>query len=416
MAVHIDINNKINKIPDISWNNYLPKVFLIGLFFISPLLSLPFIFVEIYNKKRYAQTLLALFMGFASWLFPPIYDSYRHYLTFFEVNSNPYFFDENFGAKFDFILLSLDQLYGKIGLSFEVVKFTLSFIAYEIVFWLFRDILKRNPNLEKNYFLIFVFFFLSVPFIDITVGIRQVSASFFFILGIYLLFYKNKFGYIFALLSIFMHYSFLLYIIPFVILAKKRFQISNKKTFTLIFLIFIFFNPVLINILLSHLPLSANMFALADAYLNGYYSTARTEGRNLNYMFFFWLTKIDLFIYIYLCIKEKNNGLTGLSKFAMIFLAFDLCLSYILFGRFIIIFGWLTRISILQNSLPFLRKWISLLVCLGCIIFVGALFPYRNVISSSKEYNLALPVPFILTSEYTERWIYLHYDDEGFPR
>ena len=385
------------------------------LFFISPICALPFLLIEIYNKKRYAFTLLAIFMGFAAWLFPPIYDSYHHYLDFWEIQNNTYSSEKN-EVKFDFILHSLDKMVGYIGLTFEIVKFVSVWLCYEIIFWIFRDLVKRYKYLRTHYFLYFLLFFISIPFVDIAIGMRQIQATCLFILAVYLLYYKNIWGYVFAFLACGMHYSFLLYIIPFIIFINRHLTISNKKVFICIALIFIFFNPIIINKILLALPIPRMLFYIIDGYINGKYSEAMLEGRNLKYMVFFLFTQFQLILYIILSIKLPNRNLTSLSKFGLIILALDYCISFILFGRFIIVFALITVIALLQNGIKNIKKWVVALVCFGFISSIMSLVPYRDVIISSNEYRLALPIPTILISNYTQQWIYDHYNDEGHPK
>ena len=354
-------------------------------------------------------------MGFAALLFPPMYDSYRHYMDFFNLQEGVYYNLTN-EAKFDFLLLSLDKIIDRLGLYFEIVKLITVWISYEIIFWIYRDIIKRNPYLKENHFIVFLLLFLAFPFIDLTLGMRQLQGTCLFVLGIYLLFYKNKWGYVFTILACCMHFSFLIYILPFIIFINRGVRVSKKKVFFMLGLIIIFLNPIVINKIIAMLPLPTPLYVIIDGYLNGKYSEARLENRNLNYLFFFWFTQIPLFIYMYCSLRLSNKKFTSLSRLSLIILVLDYCISFILFGRFIIIFVFTTICAILQNGFPHLKKLLTILVFFSFLATTMSLIPYRKVITSSYEYRLALPVPIILLSNYSPQWIFDHFDADGYPK
>ena len=64
------------------------KITTLFLFFFSPLCALPCIFVEIYNRKKYAITLLSLFLAICAYMYIPSGDLYRYWLRYKEYEKN----------------------------------------------------------------------------------------------------------------------------------------------------------------------------------------------------------------------------------------------------------------------------------------------------------------------------------------
>ena len=54
------------------------------IFILHPLLCLPLIIIEVYNKRHYALILLGCFMGLCAMLWPPTGDLYRHTMDYFD--------------------------------------------------------------------------------------------------------------------------------------------------------------------------------------------------------------------------------------------------------------------------------------------------------------------------------------------
>lgn len=99
------------------------SLFVIFLFLVSPILSLPFVLVEIYNRKKYALTLLLLLFAIVAYLFPPVGDLYRYYDLYY-VNFKGILYTEIFDFYiFDLLWYSLLFILANLGLSFQYSLF-----------------------------------------------------------------------------------------------------------------------------------------------------------------------------------------------------------------------------------------------------------------------------------------------------
>ena len=131
------------------------------IFILHPLLCLPLIIIEVYNKRHYALILLGCFMGLCAMLWPPTGDLYRHTMDYFD-----YIDKDEFELKlgqFDFILYYLSYVFANLGINFELVRFLFVFLSYMIVFFIFEDMGKTTEFITKHYRISLCIFFFSVP-------------------------------------------------------------------------------------------------------------------------------------------------------------------------------------------------------------------------------------------------------------
>ena len=134
------------------------------LFIIYPISALVPIFCEIYNRKKYAFTFLALFMGLCAILYPPYADLYRHQLKYFSFATEYDSLQIITTNGLDFLLHTINNAFAQLGINFEIIRFLFTFISYQICFWIFKDIVSRNHLLSTNrkyYFITFLCVFLS---------------------------------------------------------------------------------------------------------------------------------------------------------------------------------------------------------------------------------------------------------------
>lgn len=128
------------------------KILVISVFIIYPLGSVPLILVDIYNKRKYAFILLAIFMGLWAMLYYPFGDQYRYFNNFeryFYLDFNEAFLF-NIASEFSLYTINLIDYflfeYSKAGLHFEGFRFLLVFIAYLLTFHV-------HWNIDSEYFL-----------------------------------------------------------------------------------------------------------------------------------------------------------------------------------------------------------------------------------------------------------------------
>ena len=207
------------------------------IFVIYPLLSLPLIIIEVYNKKRYALVLLACFMGLCAILWPPTGDLYRHTIDYFDYIGKDEF--ELQLGQLDYTLYYLSYIFANWGINFELIRFFFVFFSYIIVFFILEDMRKTTNFIAKHYRISICIFFFSVPFCSIAFGLRYGFACSLMYLGIYYLLIKNRnVGWIYVILAIITHYS-LTVVFFLVLLVKLGVNITSKRIVWYSFLSFI---------------------------------------------------------------------------------------------------------------------------------------------------------------------------------
>lgn len=416
MINKIEIHSKKEILFSIINNN--KRNFVILLFLISPLLSLPFIFIEIYNKKRYAQSLLAIFMGFAAFLYPPLGDLYRHTKAYFDFIIYPEKLGLTIEQKGDFLLYIISYLFGYLGIKFEFVRFIFITISYEIIFWIFRDIIKRRNELKNNYFKIFLIFYFCLPFIYLTSGLRQWEGNCLFVLGIYLLCNKRKIGLIPLLLSVCLHISFIIYIFIFLPIVIFKYKITNRISIILIGLIIIFLNPLTINLLLDLLSLPDILKRMILLYIEGKWNGEVFEENNFKFKMLLQFKIAMVYPFLFLPFLLQNNLYTGIARLCIPIFIFGLMFSYSIYDRFaeiIFLLGFSSFILYYKKIKSiFFKRIIKLVLFLTILSFSSQIYRQQRTLSLSREYYLACPAPIIFLNHYDKIWIYNNVEKRGF--
>lgn len=392
------------------------EYFVILLFIISPLLSLPLIFIEIYNKKRYAQSLLALFMALSAWLFPPILDLYRHYLTFLNINDNPYYLNSIIEDKFDVVLYGTNKIVGYFGFPFELVRFLFVWVAYEIVFWLFRDFINRNKNLTKHYFIIFLIFFFTLHYFNLTTGLRSVLSANFFILGIYLYYYHKKMGLIYMFLGCLTHYSLYIYLIPVIFIIKSNLKFNNKTIIIFVSLSLLLLNPIVLEKLVNLPFLPKEVSRTLYIYLFGRFSGTQTDAHNFNFFILYITNQLLTWILAIITFFQPNKNFGKMARVFIVILVFMGQVSFILYERFALIFVYIALFAFFSNFKQKKYNYFYIILAAAILARSGQIYSLRNEVIISYENRLIMPVPAIFATTYSSEWVFSHLDTGGFLR
>lgn len=125
------------------------KAVAIVIFFLYPLLSVPFWVVGMFKREKWAFVLCALFMGLLSILYPPAGDLYRYAEDFNLYKDCDWdTFLILLVLKFDYFLPFLSYSIGKLGGTPELTRFVFAFIAYSLFFDLFFLIVRKNGSAD----------------------------------------------------------------------------------------------------------------------------------------------------------------------------------------------------------------------------------------------------------------------------
>lgn len=382
------------------------SLFLSIVFSLSPLIAFPCIWIEIYNRRKYAIVLLSLFLAICAYMYVPSGDLYRYWLAH-QAYIDMGYFDIFTDFTFDYLIPSLSFVLAKLGFNHAFIRFVLVLLCSLLYFNMIYEFL----NFVKSkvwYFLLFLISFFLFPYFAIISGIRYGTASVLFLLAIYHYLYKENSmrGYLYMILSILTHYSFIVLVLG--MLLAKTVAVSRK------ILLLTGIGLLLINSqLLHHIGLfeGLSIYSKIEAYTAGedYINTLSpllkfviNMGRWVSYpLFFLLLFKIH---------PSKMRDM-----------AYIVLLILCMFFPFITIFNRYMFVAILVSFLCYLKRpiWNSKLFLYILFAFSmlsyssGILANHRLIIMSNYQSLLYTPYPLLFGKTYGEEWINEHFNENG---
>lgn len=388
---------------------------ILPLFIISPLLSLPFLIRDIKKGHYYALYYLAFFMSLLAYLWTPSGDLYRLYEEYERIKTM------SFGevleiSVFDYVANILMFLLSKTGLNFEWYRLLQCFICYSLIFSVIKDIVDNNkyandPNVK---FEIFLVFFGLLQFGTFLTGSRFPFSTAMMIYGMYKVFYKNhNLSVFWMVLAGLCHYSFwpVLVMTLFCMIFKPTFP---KHRVLLLIVIFCSVSSILMLLLIDYMNFGDVLMAQLDNYTTGYFANGELADRSLKYLVLTQVTRLPFYLVIIYAI-------TRIKEFSKCQLFVCLLLFSILlvnmntaFGRY----SYLTTISLLPflllNEDKYFRiKHLKILCYLSVFVFAFSVYGCKRELKLGKQYLIMTPIPYILSQEYSERWITDHINPDG---
>lgn len=366
-------------------------------FIVNPILTLPFVVIELLNRKPYALVLFSIFMGLLGFILIPSESSdiTRIYDIFNQLQHASFGqFLEFSRTQLDFLLYLYAWILGKIGLSKQFLQFTTLFVTYYLIFKVYFD-WSAKVDLDKvKKFVFFIFILFFIPFLSTYSGMRNNTALAFFIYGVYCLHFKNsKRGYVFILLSLFTHFMAILLVLLYLI--AKFVNVSTKK----IRYIYLFSFVLLVipgNPIISWLNTLSVGFDFLEqrqvSYLGGSeWSGFFLSGMSLKGKVFFVLTMLPYYwLLIYLIATIKDSFLR---KYAYILGVFTNVLSAVpgtLYKRYCVALVFLGVLILLDEYkvkewYESKKKYIYMFIIFFIIMRLSDVFTMRY--SVSKSYN-----------------------------
>lgn len=390
-------------------------------FLIYPLAALPLIFSEIYKGKRYAFSLLAIYIGYFALLYPPAGDLYRYREDYFLYSGESFStFIAYLTFKLDFVLSFLLYILGFLSIPSDISRFIYTWLGSELLLHIFfdmsNDTRKKNP---RKVFVLFIIYWLYVNFIVLMYRSGLSSALFAF--GYYNLYYKNnkKLATIVFLITILNHFSYIVFL--FCIVFQRFFKFTGNKRISLVCIIlFLFFSFDMVSSIIEKLPLPEYIQRHLLAYTSGYWAQEFLEEQSLKNLILTWTNKFRL-ISLFLMFLHffKKSPVAGFLTFSTIVLMFSnvsgvisarfeiaLLLPFLIYSMDLIVYG----------KIPKLRKIKRIFTFIGLLYIFTSFWSHRREYSISYEYKLFLPTSFnILTTTYSQSWVDKHIDNKGEP-
>lgn len=383
-------------------------------FFITPLLSLPYVVKGVAKGQRSAFLLVSIFMGLIAFLTIPLNDLYRHTMNYFHMVDGGIEEILMFQGFDDFLILLLTKLLVILHLPFEYLRFFEILYCYFLFFSIFRFYIYKNSYSEKQtlwrFFIIILFF----EFVYTTTGLRYGLAICNYFYGIHLFFDRKQIlkSLFFFILSVISHLSFGFFIPISFIFAL--YATSFRKSIIGVMIVFVLGNIFIGNI--------ANLMSVrADWYFSGGNSLSGEGYSNLtiNGMLMLLLPRLCLLPFLILAIKESNHGLWWKRFFYswLLLVGTFITNSIVLLRAFwgleyasVFMLLDIERFSKMKDSV--IKQ---LLLCGICFTFFNAI-DFKVYIINSHYERLFLPVPVILTYTYSYEWVTTHIDNNEIIR
>lgn len=355
------------------------KFFSLLLFFLVPLLSVIYSFLKLRkeNNNNFYYFFISLFFGFLFLKNPPLMDSIRYLEIYDLVQKEDLAYFSNY-VNYYYVA----YFFKSIGLNYYFIP---TFFVTISVFCIFKsmDLLwkKYNWSLANYIFLSIGVVILSNPVV-ISMGLRNSTAYFIFLLGVFYYFcgykFKSKLTFIMTFIC---HFSMALPILIFVL--SNFFKIN--KYFSLVFIVIgIIFSQLFLERILAIIPIAA----LREHYSNyGVDSNSdMMNGNGFIVFILFFIIKISLILICYTInskdiISEKILNLI----FYMVVLVSFVSVDQTALHRFLDITSFLCFIYICINLFNQPKR-----IIIKCIV------------------SLLLVIQFFIFDFYTVRYNYIH--------
>lgn len=388
----------------------------VGLFY--PLYVLPWIFRGMVRNEKWAFIMFSFLMGLFAILYPPVGDFHQYTIkaaTYSMLSWNQFL--AIITLKLDFLLYITGYLLDMINIPFDFTRFLYNFFGYILISAIYRDLRINNSILNDSRF--------ALKSLIIFMGFSLVSCLFrfgfsiqLFMYGAYLVTYREKRkGWIFVALSVFNHFTFLIFATSLLVFKMFRIHFSRK------FIIFVGIVAAILSgdlfmDIFKMLPLPVDIVEHYSNYIDGYYAqewknelTWKEQLANLIESF---IKYIMIFVYIVLY-SNSDKKKTILTNVLMLLSFITLPFS-VINGRFMGVMSYSIKVFYFENfrNTKLFRKTIDWLFVFSVISTLMGFWMCRRQLSISRESQLVYSPSFmILTNTYDMSWILSNIDDEG---
>ena len=387
------------------------------LLLLYPILSLPKIINEIYKGRYYSLHYLSFFMGLVAYLFAPTGDTYEYYKDYLKYQTIS--FSDYIGIlQFDIVHETILYFFARCNIYFGFFRFFIAFICYELIFSVYKTVI-RETNIGFNNtgrFWVFLFFFFVVGFATFLRGIRFNFALAIFFYGYCCMFYNKRLlrGILFMLITALTHYSLIPIVIPTVLIYYLPFNVKKKTVFLLLVILYVLSSTLLVSVI-EMMKLGVELKERLDFYTTGYWAGDVLGDHSLKFRYAQILVRLTFYPLILLYIfKIKSIRDYGLYSFMLLVLIIVADMNTI-FNRysFFSIFAFIVP-YLINRDFSYLKRDFYILLIISFISYSASVFSFRRELSVGKvERIFYMPLPGILLTTYDKQWINSHMYDNG---
>ncbi len=375
-------------------------------FFISPILSLPFILYGIYLQKKSAYFLFACLLGVFAWLQIPLGDLWRHTFIIEEYASKD--ITHIFARKdSDFIIYTLGWLARRMGISYQIVRLVTICESFFILCLILHYMLNNSQRkyTQSEAFQRFVILFLFYEFIQTVSGTRYGVASYNYIFALHLWFNKRnyKLALLFGCIAAFTHESFL-YFVPISVFAILVCR-SRPMAIAIMVTAFIIVLPF-INYFAEYIGRRSEFY-----FGSGKDMSVAEAGTTIIGFLLFYCCRLLNIPFICLAIKYfKQEFLWARASLVWIAFLFATITNLLLLFRFAFIIQIIGVFMLIQieSKYRLSKRTINCVLLCGILLTSMNILNYRTYIIQSRYQYAIAPLPIVLCYEYKLPWISEH--------
>lgn len=370
-----------------------------------------------YKGRSWAFLAYAIFMGYIGILIPPSGDLYRYQMDFYMYEGlswEQFFFSAS--LKFDYLLSIISYSLGRIGWNFDLTRFLYNFITYLLLGRIYVSILDENKALLHNnkcrLYALIIFFALNLTSYCLRFGFSCILFSY----GAYLVINKKMdSGYIYLILSVINHFSFLLLFVAF-LFKDLHFLRFNRKVVVVLCLATFGVSSDFVVTLFQKLPF-ANIVEHYSYYLDGYWASDFVEDRTLKARILILVTNLIyyLLICVYLYKYNKNSRWSPFINLIIILILISSPFGTIK-ARYLFFLSHIIKIYILL-IFTYNRSFFKLMKLVALTVLVTSLMDLwatRRQIDISDMGLLFTSSSYgIMTHTYDYGWLHSNINNDG---
>ena len=389
---------------------YYTTIIASALFVISPILSLPFIFYDVYKRHVGGLILFALFMGLLAYLTPPFADLYRHTRDYFNMYEYSSFDSFSKSLKDDFLVQSFSYFLYHNGIKYTVARLLFTSIEYGLLAYVLYK--SSREERDKRFFIVFLFMVFGYNFFWAVLGVRHCLAMCLYGMGCYLLYItkeKVKCIFFFAIAPC-IHFFYFALVLFAIFFYYFPFRVSNKQ-FALLAAFSVLFGLVASSFLVGI------FFNSHTSYLDGQWGTgyfASTSFKGAIYFLLKRLWALPLFVFF---LNDNNIELKFRNLVLCNVLSFLLTMHFgTISDRYIDVVLMFLMFYYFISSYSYTWRKLYLILFSSFVYFSANMYTYSNLyihLNISHYTELWKPLPLVLSHDYTKEWTYEHIDFDG---
>lgn len=376
-----------------------------------PLYSLPWVMYRMYKLEKLAYVQFAFFMGLVGILYPPSGDLYRYYLdytTYQNLDWNSFLLYAL--LEFDYLLSFLLYGLGYLRIPCDISRFIFGFVGYYLIGKLFLQLVRDNPSIRQYKgwcLLVFIVFSLNAYLY------RSGLACVLFAYGAYYIIYKNsKKHWVFVLLSILTHFSFIVFAILLFFSKVMSLRFHRPLTYFVILVFFIFgiFNVGVFFDVLGSGGLSGALFERYKGSVEVDDAGALARGfswKNLLWQRFgYFIALVLLFFFV----KFRNESGKREWSFIDYLLLITVAVSpfSFVFGRFVAPLTFILKFFFFKhfNSQEIKKKFLRVLFYMVLVLDIMNVWAKRHEVDISDMSEITTSTSIgIIKHTYSDAWI-----------